>query len=112
MVVCARARVDSTDPGRSRSGCDGLPLPFEGELSRSERTSLGYIYSRQNRRGDRKGLRVSRRGRQNTCRIGPYGAKYLVIDFGEGGDRYMPAGFLLEVVVRFRRDFFRRTAQN
>jgi hypothetical protein len=39
--------------------------------------------------------------------VGPYGAKYLLVGFGEDEDGYMPAGDLLEIVVRFWRDFFR-----
>ncbi len=41
--------------------------------------------------------------------IGPYGEGYLVIDWGEdaGKHRWLPAAHLLEVVVRFWRDFFR-----
>lgn len=40
--------------------------------------------------------------------VSPYGKGYLVIDWGEAaGDlRWQPAGHLLEVVVRFWRDFF------
>lgn len=40
--------------------------------------------------------------------VGPYGKGYLVIDWGEaaGDQRWQPAAHLLEVVVRFWRDFF------
>lgn len=42
--------------------------------------------------------------------VGPFGRPYLVVDFGDGipvGERYQAAGALLEVVVRFWRDFLR-----
>lgn len=41
--------------------------------------------------------------------IGGYGTSYLLVDLGEGiGEaRFQPAAHLLEVVVRFWRDFFR-----
>jgi len=41
--------------------------------------------------------------------IGPYGRGYLLIDYGEGAGehQFQPAAHLLEVVVRFWRDFFR-----
>jgi hypothetical protein len=40
--------------------------------------------------------------------LGPYGKGYLVLDFGEaaGNQRWLPAAHLLEVVLRFWRDFF------
>ncbi|MBY4611616.1 hypothetical protein K6M90_28745 [Rhizobium sp. 9T] len=42
--------------------------------------------------------------------VGPGGKGYLVIDWGEtaGDQRWFPAAHLLEVVVRFWRDFFRK----
>ena len=42
--------------------------------------------------------------------VGPYGKGYLLIDYGEGAGehRWMPAAHLLEVVVRFWRDFFKK----
>jgi len=42
--------------------------------------------------------------------LGPYGKGYLVIDLGDeaGSGRWLPAAHLLEVVVRFWRDFFRK----
>jgi len=42
--------------------------------------------------------------------VGPQGEGYLLLDFGEGAgeQRYMTAACLLEVVVRFWRDFFRK----
>nr|WP_172691320.1 hypothetical protein [Agrobacterium tumefaciens]ASK44685.1 hypothetical protein [Agrobacterium tumefaciens] len=42
--------------------------------------------------------------------VGPYGKGYLVIDWGQeaGDQRWLPAAHLLEVVVRFWRDFFQR----
>jgi hypothetical protein len=41
--------------------------------------------------------------------VGPYGMSYLTIDHGEdaGVHRFMNVPDLLEVVVRFWRDFFR-----
>lgn len=41
--------------------------------------------------------------------VGSYGQGYLLIDYGEGGEehRWQPAVCLLEVVVRFWRNFFR-----
>lgn len=41
--------------------------------------------------------------------LGPFGQGYLLIDYGEGGaeHRWQPAASLLEIVVRFWRDFFR-----
>jgi hypothetical protein len=41
--------------------------------------------------------------------VGPYGQGYLLIDYGEnaGNHRWRPAADLLEVVVRFWRDFLR-----
>ncbi|MBG1233726.1 hypothetical protein [Aestuariivirga litoralis] len=41
--------------------------------------------------------------------VGPYGRPYLLIDWGEeaGELRWQPALTLLEIVVRFWRDFFR-----
>lgn len=41
--------------------------------------------------------------------IGPYGQAYLLIDYGEaaGEHRWQTAADLLEIVVRFWRDFFR-----
>ena len=40
--------------------------------------------------------------------VGPYGQGYLLIDYGEGAGehRWQPAAHLLEVVVRFWREFF------
>ena len=40
---------------------------------------------------------------------GPYGQRYLLIDYGEGSGehRWQPDAHLMEYVVRFRRDFFR-----
>lgn len=54
-------------------------------------------------------MRVSGYG-QGPYGIGPYGKGYLVIDYGEdaGEHRWMPAAHLLEVVVRFWRDFFKK----
>lgn len=45
---------------------------------------------------------------QGPFGIGPYGQGYLLIDFGEGAaeHRYKTARDLLEVVLRFWRDFF------
>jgi len=42
--------------------------------------------------------------------MGPFGKGYLVIDLGEDAaeQRWLPAAHLLEVVVRFWRDFFRK----
>lgn len=42
--------------------------------------------------------------------VGPYGRAYLLIDFGEDAaeHRWLPAQHLLEVVVRFWRDFFKK----
>ena len=42
--------------------------------------------------------------------VGPYGSGYLLLDFGEEAaeHRYLPALHLLDVVVRFWRDFLRR----
>lgn len=42
--------------------------------------------------------------------VGPYGKGYLVIDCGEDAaeNRWLPAAHLLEVVVRFWRDFLRK----
>lgn len=43
--------------------------------------------------------------------LGPSGQGSLIIDYGEGAGelhRWQPAGHLLEVVVRFWRDFFRK----
>ena len=41
--------------------------------------------------------------------VGPYGQGYLLVDYGEGAGehRWQPAANLLEVAVRFWRDFFR-----
>lgn len=41
--------------------------------------------------------------------MGPYGSEYLLLDLGEnaGEHRWKPAAYILEVVVRFWRDFFR-----
>ncbi|MBZ5510516.1 MAG: hypothetical protein LAN70_05025 [Acidobacteriia bacterium] len=46
---------------------------------------------------------------QGPYGVGPYGQPYLLIDFGEQAaeHRFYPAGALLEVVVRFWRDFFK-----
>jgi hypothetical protein len=46
---------------------------------------------------------------QGPFGVGPYGQGYLLIDYGEGAaeHRWQPAAPLLEVVVRFWRDFFR-----
>jgi len=46
---------------------------------------------------------------QSAAPIGPHGEGYLLIDLGEvaGEMRYLPASQLIEVVVRFWRDFFR-----
>ncbi len=46
--------------------------------------------------------------------LGPYGQGYLLIDYGEaaGEPRWQPAAGLLEVVVRFWRDFFRAYRPN
>lgn len=46
--------------------------------------------------------------------VGPYGRGYLLIDYGEsaGEHRWMPAAHLLEVVVRFWRDFFKKYRPN
>ncbi len=42
--------------------------------------------------------------------VGPYGKGYLVNDCGEeaGDQQWFPAAHLLEVVVRFWRDFFQK----
>lgn len=42
--------------------------------------------------------------------VGPYGKGYLLIDYGESAaeHRWQPAAYLLEIVVRFWRDFFRK----
>jgi hypothetical protein len=47
---------------------------------------------------------------QEELPAGRDGKGYLLIDFGEDAarHRWLPAGHLLEVVVRFWRDFFRR----
>lgn len=46
---------------------------------------------------------------QGPYGIGPYGQGYLLIDYGEdaGEHRWQPAAHLLEIVVRFWRDFFK-----
>jgi hypothetical protein len=46
---------------------------------------------------------------QGPYGVGPYGQGYLLIDYGEGAGvhRWQPAAHLLEIVVRFWRDFFR-----
>jgi len=46
---------------------------------------------------------------QGPFGIGPYGEGYHLIDYGEdaGDCRWQSAAHLLEVVVRFWRDFFR-----
>ena len=47
--------------------------------------------------------------------IGPFGRPYLLVDFGVGlpnTARYLTAGALLEVVVRFWRDFLRNYRPN
>lgn len=46
---------------------------------------------------------------QGPYGMGPYGHAYLLLDLGEGAGehRWMSAASLLEVVVRFWRDFFR-----
>jgi hypothetical protein len=47
---------------------------------------------------------------QGPYGVGPYGQGYLLIDLGEGAgpdQRYMPAINLIEVCVRFWRDFFK-----
>jgi len=47
---------------------------------------------------------------QGSLPVGLQGKGYLLIDLGEGASehRWLPAAYLLEVVVRFWRDFFRR----
>lgn len=47
---------------------------------------------------------------QGPYGIGPYSSSYLLIDFREdaGEHRYYDAATLLEVVLRFWRDFFRK----
>ncbi len=42
--------------------------------------------------------------------VGPFGRSYLLIDFGEDAaeHRWMPAQTLLEIIVRFWRDFFKK----
>lgn len=45
---------------------------------------------------------------QGPFGVGPFGKPYLLVDFGPqlpNADRYLTAGALLEVVVRFWRDF-------
>jgi hypothetical protein len=53
-------------------------------------------------------IRISGYG-QGPYGVGPYGQGYLLIDYGEdaGVHRWPPAAYLLEIVVRFWRDFFR-----
>jgi hypothetical protein len=46
---------------------------------------------------------------QGPFGVGGFGAGYLIIDYGEGAaeHRWQPAGHLLELTVRFWRDFFK-----
>lgn len=58
---------------------------------------------------DQGGLDGPIRYVQGALPVGRDGKGYLLIDFGENAAEYrwLPAGYLLEVVVRFWRDFFR-----
>ncbi len=51
---------------------------------------------------------------EGPFRAGPYGQGYLLIDYGEGAGehRWQAALTLLEVVIRFWRDFFRAYRPN
>lgn len=59
------------------------------------------------RKRDFESSRVAGFG-QGPYGVGPHGHAYLLLDFGEAAfeHRYRPAVDLLEVVVRFWRDFF------
>jgi hypothetical protein len=47
---------------------------------------------------------------QSSMPLGLHGEGYLLLDLGEGAgeQRWLPAAHLIEVVVRFWRDFFKR----